>query len=67
MGSISNNRFKKLNKSLLGIDGDVDLIIEENDVLISDLNQAAKALKKNGRFSEISMEYFGVDLLEDEE
>ena len=32
MGSISNNRFKKLNKSLLGIDGDVDLIIEENDV-----------------------------------
>ena len=34
MGSISNNRFKKLNKSLLGIDGDVDLIIEENDVLI---------------------------------
>ncbi|TQS76272.1 transporter substrate-binding domain-containing protein [Ornithinibacillus gellani] len=40
---------------------------KENDVLISDLNQAAKALKKNGRFSEISMEYFGVDLLEDEE
>ena len=39
MGKIQGNSFEKLNASLLGIDGDVDIIIEENNVLV--LNHVA--------------------------
>ena len=39
---------------------------EENDALIEELNEATARLKENGKFSEISLEYFDVDLLEDE-
>lgn len=34
MGWISDNKFKKLDASLLGIDGDIDIVIEDNNVLI---------------------------------
>lgn len=39
---------------------------EANEKKIYDLNEAIEVLKENGIFSEISLEYFGVDLLEDE-
>mgnify|MGYP003369743469 CR=1 FL=1 len=34
MGWIADNRFNKLDASLLGIDGDIDIIVDENEVLI---------------------------------
>lgn len=40
---------------------------EENDAIIADLNKAIEALKEDGKFSEISLEYFDVDLLEDKQ
>lgn len=37
---------------------------EENNLIITDLNEAIERLTENGHFSEIFIEYFGVDLLE---
>lgn len=34
MGWIANNRFNKLDASLLGVDGDVDIVVDEDEVLI---------------------------------
>lgn len=39
---------------------------EENEAIISDLNQAVETLREDGTFSDISLEYFGVDLQQDE-
>ena len=38
---------------------------EENDALILEINQAIEELKADGTFSEISIKWFDVDLLED--
>ncbi|MCM3397624.1 MULTISPECIES: transporter substrate-binding domain-containing protein [Oceanobacillus] len=38
---------------------------EENDALISEINQTIEKLKENGTFSEISLKWFDIDLLEE--
>lgn len=38
---------------------------EENEAFIEEVNQAIEELKANGIFSEISLEYFGIDLVEE--
>lgn len=38
---------------------------EENDALIAEINQTIEKLKDNGTFSEISLKWFDIDLLEE--
>src|SRR5699024_12448476 len=40
---------------------------EENDALILDINEVIKKLKEDGTFSEISLKWFDVDLLENDQ
>ena len=40
---------------------------EENDALISEINHTIEKLKENGTLSELSVKWYGVDLLEDEQ
>lgn len=63
MGCISNNKFKKLDASLLGIDGDIDIVIYEDDVLILNHISLERIFSISEQYQEKAQE--SIDLIRD--
>lgn len=63
MGSIKNNKFSKLDASLLGIDGDIDIVVAGDEVLILNYISLERIFSISNQYVERAQE--AIDIIRD--